>query len=1140
MTNADLAFWSPDVALSVRAFSVKDGISRLFDVLVTAGTTATDLDLDAIVGHPAAFRLATHDPDQPYVVWSGICSEIEQVSLEEDGLSIYALRIVPLLWRAGQRRNFRVYQHMSAAEIAVSLLEEWGIEVAVALADDELPRHEYRVQFGESDLAFISRILEEDGVSYLFEQVAPKGAEKKTEGDEGERLPSMRLVLTARPGETGKHLERAIPYEGHTEAIDGAAPYVSKVRIGRQAKPGRFTLGGYDYRSSPELRLLVEARSGIELEERYEQFHFRPGAFLCEHRPGGVEAPGDRQRGPGAALDEAVAKRNAQLGLERQRMGRRQLSLTTNQLVLRPGVVFHVHGHPRRELDEKTRLLVTSRAVEGTHDGEWTSECEAIFALDPFRPPLVTPKPRVMGVQSAIVVGPEGEEIYTDPLGRVRVQFHWDRYGQRDELSSCWIRVSQGWAGSGYGFHALPRVGHEVLVDFFEGDPDQPIIVGRVHHRGATPPDALPKDKTKTSWKSATTPGGQGFNEISMDDARGEELLYLRAQKDLQQIVLADQRVGIGQDLTTSVRRNESRSIGGEQAIEVKGDQRTQVDGVLTASGSRGLQIQAGTTTGLSCIDGKLVLSNGQASIVLDGPNLYIDAEANLRMSASRLASLNGREVKIDGRPEVFINSGSYVPPQVVPLILTQHATTIDLPAEGDLPSRRDRGGSGRPRRPGGMNEARFDGKGYLLGLVNDQLGTKLKWPKYIHLPPEYDAQLERAGRVAYKLGVVKGELLDPETYENMRSRVERRLNLERARLEKLGNDARQIFSRQAAHVDDVAKRLGQRLSQERDHLSAFNAELGEIFAGNRGNLWDSGKALYGAFRDQAKRIMVLRDDLKAMLDRELRYFERFKREWTGYYHEVKGYIDGWKEVIDNPKDALIKTLLGDDSQLAQDITSLADEFGYGDEAADFFGLDDGGGGGHQLPDGHQLPEGGHEPPHTGSIGTRAAKRGKLKRLHGKRGPKLEIGGKTPGGLAHHPHQRVIHHKGLPGLQQMSGQGSGFGQQRFQPTAGAQRGPAMLSRSGGIGAGDVAASVRHDKPTLLQSPGDGQLLVMPDSGAQPVDPSRLSDMMVDAQMAGRPASTAIETELEHQGYRVYRRDYGDWMSEFVRQAEQQA
>jgi Rhs element Vgr protein len=1191
-SNAELAFAHPHITLTVRAFVVQDGLSRPFDCHVTAGSEAADIDLDLVVGHPAALRIATGDPEQPYSVWSGIVSEMEQVSIEATGVSIYALRIVPMLWRCKQRRNHRVFQHLSVPEIVQTLLAEWGIDVVFRLDEARFPRHEYRVQYGESDFAFVSRLLEDEGIVYLLEQVDPDGKEKdETEPPEEEALPSMQLVLTEAAAQTAKRFDVPFPYIGQTDDISDA-PYITKVRVGRSVRAGRFTLGSYDYRSSAELRLLSEAKAGHELEERYESYHYIPGAFLAEPRPEGEEAAtpvADRARGPGASVDEALGARQARIGLERCRSRQRQLVMTTNQLVLSPGVVFAMDCHPRPDLDKEIGILVVGRRIEGEQSGNWCTELTAVFSADPFRPERVTPRPRVMGVQSALVVGPDGEEIYCDELGRVRVQFFWDRYGKRDQDSSCWIRVGQAWAGSGYGMSAIPRVGHEVLVDFIEGDPDHPIVVGRAHQRGAIPPDQLPRDKTKTTWRSSSSPGGEGYNEISMNDARGEEKLYFRAEKDLSTVVLNNEEAAVGADASKTIRGSDTMDVGRNQELHVVGDRKVQVDGNHTIRADRGLQAQAGRTTGMSCVDGKLVLTNGSASIVFDGPNIYIDAESNLRMSAGRSAGLYGKQVNIDGRPEVYINSGMFVGPQVSPLPGAVHSGQGGTIDGGDAVLT-NHSGAGGLVQPGGMDEAEFDGKGYLLDLVNDQFGTKLKWPKAVKLPPEWDEQLERAGRVVFKGNGIKGKLMDPETYKAMKERLDARLAAEKARLEKLGTDFRDIFQGQRQHYGETMTRLKDRLGQEGGNLAKLRTDLGDVFSGKHGDFIASAKALGQVAKEQWNNIKALKKDLGAMLEQELAYFEHAKEEWKAYADGVKEVVEDFKQLIDDPKDALLDIVFGEDKELAHDIADLAEEFGYGDEVGDFLGLDEGvdgavdgavdglggvddlggsvavdpgrivgkfpglhdkvlgaGGGSVNVDAGRiagshpglheKVMAAGGQPSMKYGAGTRAsALGGKNAGLDRVTGPKAkgQILGQVDPGIAKKAGgtQYSGNNMSLVSEGEKAALAGGGKTGANALTAGSNHAD-FVSQRGGLAAKDVAGAVSDKGPSVLQSPGDGQLLVVPKDGAAAVDPSKLSSMMVDAQMEGQAVDGAIASALQDQGYAVYKRGWGDWMGPFV-------
>ena len=209
-------------------------------------------------------------------------------------------------------------------------------------------------------------------------------------------------------------------------------------------------------------------------------------------------------------------------------------------------------------------------AIHGTDDGEWSLSAEAVSADQPYHPPVTTAKPRVQGVESATVVGPPGEEIHTDEFGRVRVQFHWDREGRYDDNSSCWIPVSQPWGGAGYGGMNLPRIGQEVLVDFLGGDPDRPVIVGRVFTNLQKVPWKLPDNKTQSGLRSNSTGASGGYNEMMFEDALGKELVRFQAERDYNKLVKNDENTTVGNDRTKEIKRNENVTIGNDRSKTVK------------------------------------------------------------------------------------------------------------------------------------------------------------------------------------------------------------------------------------------------------------------------------------------------------------------------------------------------------------------------------------------------------------------------------------------------------------------------------------------------------------------------------------------------------------------------------------------
>jgi type VI secretion system secreted protein VgrG len=277
-----------------------------------------------------------------------------------------------------------------------------------------------------------------------------------------------------------------------------------------------------------------------------------------------------------ARNDETYGNALADRSLAGDRTGKKSVSFRTNVLDLAPGTVVAILNHPHPDLSSGQNLLMREFSIDGAIGLEWTIRGSAVFADTTYRPPQVTTKPAVDGVQSATVVGPAGKEIHTDEFGRVRVQFPWDREGKNDEQSSCWVRASQGWAGTGFGLINLPRIGQEVLVGFLEGNPDQPIIVGRVFNALNPVPYTLPQHQTRSTWKSNSSPGGGGFNEIMFEDLAGAELVYVQAQKDLRKLVKNDETITVGNDRQKLVKGNETETVVGDRTEVTNGD-RTEI-----------------------------------------------------------------------------------------------------------------------------------------------------------------------------------------------------------------------------------------------------------------------------------------------------------------------------------------------------------------------------------------------------------------------------------------------------------------------------------------------------------------------------------------------------------------------------------
>ena len=535
--------------LDVRHFTIAERMSSLFEISLVARSENDDIDFEAVVGQPVTFKLAIGPLPNQERTWTGLASQLQQVAVEDQGLSTYQLTLVPTLWLLTQRRNHRMFQLKSELDIVLQILGEWNIEPVQRLSGTYKKR-KYRVQYGESDFTFISRMLEDAGISFFFETVSGETKLVLHDAPQAASLRQPPIAFRDKPG-------------------DGDLEHVTELRIGRKVRPGKYTVRDHDYRQPPSYKLVASASGASGVEEKLERFHYTPGAFLFESDKG-ESTPNADDKGK-YRTDEAEANALAQKRLDAKRAVAKTVTFDTNTVDLAPGVIMSFVDHPKSDLAPGKRFLILSSGMSGQSDGAWATTCEAIGADSAYRPAMSTPKPKVVGVESATVVGPSGEEIHTDEFGRVRVHFHWDRESKMDDGSSCWIHVSQPWGGTGFGGTNLPRIGQEVIVDFLGGDPDRPIVVGRVFTNLQKTPYKLPDNKTQSGWQSRSSPGGGGdnFNEMMFEDKKGQELLRMQAEKDLKKLVKNDEDVKIGRDRTKQIGRDDKHDVGRDRTRTV-------------------------------------------------------------------------------------------------------------------------------------------------------------------------------------------------------------------------------------------------------------------------------------------------------------------------------------------------------------------------------------------------------------------------------------------------------------------------------------------------------------------------------------------------------------------------------------------
>jgi type VI secretion system secreted protein VgrG len=612
----DVAIHSDD-PLEVRVFEVEEGLSSLFVVNLEVVSANPDIDLDAVIGRPARFALVDDQTGSTLRSWSGICRSIEQVDVEESegSLSTYEMTIVPEMWFLTQRRNHRILQQRSEPQIAIAILQEWGLTVEERLDVASYPTRDYRVQYGESDFHFVSRMLEDAGVSYFFEA--------------DEDGATMRVVLSDAPERNERVAD--LPYVHTPTSTD--AVLATEVRILRRVRPGRYTQRDVDHRRPPEFPVLASRAGGIDPESRLERFHYTPGAFLFQQDATSGSPAGDDRGAHRADLGRGAEQ--VQRRLDAKRGSARIVIFRAQASGLSPGAVVALSGHPRRDLAPDRTLLVAAASHHGFATGGWEHRYEARFTDIPHRPPLTTPKPRVNGIESATVVGPAGEEIHVDEMGRVRVHFHWDRESQMNEQSSCWVPVSQPWGGAGFGAVNLPRIGQEVIVDFLGGDPDTPVVVGRVYTGVRQVPYTLPANKTQSGLKSYSSPATGGYNEMMFEDAAGRELLRIQAERDLTSLVKNDETTVVQNDSTSSIGHDEVHSVANNQTLFVGNDRMELVmgnhvrcvEGDLIQQTFEGMTIHTSKQPFLVEGDTEITLAVGNSTIKMEPASITIQAD---------------------------------------------------------------------------------------------------------------------------------------------------------------------------------------------------------------------------------------------------------------------------------------------------------------------------------------------------------------------------------------------------------------------------------------------------------------------------------------------------------------------------------
>ncbi|MFQ2361276.1 type VI secretion system tip protein TssI/VgrG [Aeromonas dhakensis] len=591
----------PESTFVVAEFALDEALNRPFNLRLELASAQPDIDFGAVLDQPCELLVWYNGELQRRV-----CGVVSDMAQGDSGFrrTRYQLMVQPALWRLSLRQNSRIFQAQKPDEILSILLQEHGItDYAFALKNEHAKR-EYCVQYRESDLDFVNRLAAEEGMFYFHEFEA--GKHRIVFADDTAALtqgPELFFNLGNRSLEQG--------------------PYVRQFYYREAVRPSDVELKDYSFKT-PAYGL-SHKKVGVELEHQrdtYQHFDF-PGRY--------------KQDGSGKAF--------AQHRLDALRNDAVAGSGKSNCATLQPGQTFSLTEHPNGSLNTDWQIVriqhtgLQPQALEeegGSGPTVYHNEFGVVKACTTWRARIGSPeaphKPMVDGPQIAMVVGPDGEEIYCDEHGRVKLQFPWDRYGSSNDQSSCWVRVSQGWAGGQYGMMAIPRIGHEVIVSFLEGDPDQPIVTGRTYHATNRPPYELPANKTRTVLRTETQQG-EGFNELRFEDQAGQEEIYIHGQKDLNVLIendaawhiKHDQHTDIDNERVIRIKANDHLTVEGEKRDQIKADYSLTVDASLHQKLGQSLLVEAGQEVHIKVGD-KLVLEAG-SEITLKGGGSFMKVD---------------------------------------------------------------------------------------------------------------------------------------------------------------------------------------------------------------------------------------------------------------------------------------------------------------------------------------------------------------------------------------------------------------------------------------------------------------------------------------------------------------------------------
>lgn len=519
--------------LVLKAAVVKEGLSKLTETTIEFLSNDRALKLDGVVGQE--IRVILEDAEKKERTFAGTCISAEFLGLYQ-GFGHFTAEIRPWLWMLTRSSDNRIFQNLSVPDIISKILSDHGFSSELQnKLTETYDKREYCVQYGETDFDFISRLMEEEGIYYYF--TTPTGD------------THLKMVLSdslgAHPAVEG---DDKIPFKFREAQYRRADDHIFEWSATERVTSAQVALIDYNFETPKTPLTSVKMKKKGKHPHAGKEFYDYPGHFR----------------------ETSIGDKRARVKIEAEAVRHQRWMGVGNHRRLAAGSTFKLMDHPR--VKDETEFLITDAThylqIETDYEDTETltsvlgnrldfgpgntDSYRCVFGVIPkaeqFRAPLSTPWPRISGLQTAVVVGPKGEEIYTDKYGRIKVQFHWDREGKKDENTTCWVRTVMPWTGKNWGMVAIPRIGQEVVINFEEGDPDRPICTGMLYNAATMPPYGLPDNMTQSGIKTNSSKGGGGFNELMFEDKKDEELVRFQAEKDYEQIVKNDASITIGKE----------------------------------------------------------------------------------------------------------------------------------------------------------------------------------------------------------------------------------------------------------------------------------------------------------------------------------------------------------------------------------------------------------------------------------------------------------------------------------------------------------------------------------------------------------------------------------------------------------------